>query len=409
MAPIIRLFERADPASTQTNTALTQLPESVLSTIGALAPPAGVTANFVNPDSIRGVLIATSSVGIAVLIICVGIRAWTIFKLLGKPIKWAWSDVTFTLGALFSLATFITLILTTTATGQVGVHQWDAPLSKIFATRSIIPLSMMGFLTPLSLGFIKITIFLTYIELFSRNRWIRISCWVGAALTGAFYLAIMIASVIFSFPHSGETYVTHLFSADSNRAIELSIPTAAVGMAIDIYLFIVPLVAVSGLKMKRRKKIGVASLFATGIVAVIASIISLIYRAVLDKNGDHTWNLVAVWAVTSIELFVGIIIACTPHIAKFGRRYDSVFYKVGSFVKFCFCCRCISFKGVNSKKSRRWSGWGSAKSSEVSETLHSPRASKASSKPEKLYPGLEVTTVGGTIWETNNDNTDEKT
>ncbi|KAF7867431.1 hypothetical protein EAF04_005514 [Stromatinia cepivora] len=132
MALIIRLFERADQSSTQTNTALTQLPESVLSTTGALAPPAGVTANFVNPDSIRGVLIATSSVGIAVLIICVDIRAWTIFKLLGKPIKWAWSDVTFTFGALFSSATFITLILTTTATGQVGVHQWDAPLSRIF-------------------------------------------------------------------------------------------------------------------------------------------------------------------------------------------------------------------------------------------------------------------------------------
>ncbi|KAI9642374.1 hypothetical protein NHQ30_009178 [Ciborinia camelliae] len=268
MAPVmpVMLLERAEPGSPQTDTALSQLPESVLSKIGALAPPAGVTPNFVDPDDIGGVLIATSSLGITILIICVGIRGWTIFKLLGKPIKWAWSDVTFIFGVLFSLTTFITLILAVTGTGQLGVHQWNAPLSKIFTRHNIIPQLMMGFLTPFSLGFVKITIFLTYIELFSRARWIKISCWIGASLSGAFYIAIVVASVILQFPHGHETYVEHLFSADSNRAIKLSIPTAAVGMVIDIYLFIVPLVAVSSLNMKRRKKIGVASLFATGFV-----------------------------------------------------------------------------------------------------------------------------------------------
>lgn len=135
-------------------------------------------------------------------------------------------------------------------------------------------LTILAIYSPFSifgLGLIKVTIFLTYIELFSAISWIKISCYVGIALTSIFYAVMGSLFCYWSFPHGHQSIVQYYVSlGDQNKKSDVtqvaSIPMASVGLAIDIYLFIVPLIAVSKLHMTLRKKIGVASIFGAGIL-----------------------------------------------------------------------------------------------------------------------------------------------
>ncbi|ESZ91772.1 hypothetical protein SBOR_7842 [Sclerotinia borealis F-4128] len=161
------------------------------------------------------------------------------------------------------------------------------------------------------------------------------------------------------------------------------------------------MIAVSRLKgLRHRKKIGTALIFATGFLAIIASILSIVYRVILNRTVDYTWYLVPLYTVMTAELYIGVIIACTPHIAKFIRRYEKAFSEAGSVIAFYLCCKPLSRKGTESKESR--------KSSEISDTIESARPMKSA----KLYPGLDVTTVGGTfggtVGGTEIDSTDEE-
>lgn len=136
--------------------------------------------------------------------------------------------------------------------------------------------------------------------------------------------------------------------------------------------------------------------------AIIASILSIIYRVILNRNSDHTWNAVAVWALTAGELWIGLIIACTPHFTKFFRVYQKVFARFGSVIGYWLCCCCMSWKELSSRRSAARSSKkfdkASGKSSDKSEGSHISEAEKPK-KHAKLYPDLDVTTVNRTLVE----------
>ncbi|KAI9642390.1 hypothetical protein NHQ30_009194 [Ciborinia camelliae] len=170
-------------------------------------------------------------------------------------------------------------------------------------------------------------------------------------------------------------------------ALITSLPTGIVGLVLDTYLFLVPLVAVSRLKnMTIRKRFAIALIFGAGFLAIITSILSIIYRARLHKYKDYTWNLTPVCAVAAAELFIGIIIACTPHIVKFLRTNEKAFIKIGSGIAYYLCYKYGFRKevGVESKK-------------------FESTQQMTPNKPTKLYPALDISTQGGTLEGTNAD------
>ncbi|KAI9642392.1 hypothetical protein NHQ30_009196 [Ciborinia camelliae] len=239
MAPSNMLFEligRANPTPstdnrTGTDTRIFDLPQSVLAKIPALLPPPGETSNFVNPEDIGGVLVGISIFGLTILVICVSIRLWVIFRLL-RPIKWAWSDVVFTVAILTSIA-----------------------------------------------------------------------------------------------------------------------------------------------------------------LAVIASCLSIVYRCIEERSLDSTWNILPVDAIAALELAIGIIIACTPHIAKFLRIYGNAFSRAYSIIAYYLCCKPRKMAG-STKGSKE------SKGTKETDTFNSSTPKRLT----KLYPGLDLTTFGGTHL----DNVDEE-
>ncbi|CCD50298.1 hypothetical protein BofuT4_P089850.1 [Botrytis cinerea T4] len=216
------------------------------------------------------------------------------------------------------------------------------------------------------------------------------ACLIGLTFTVVWYFSITIAQLCLAVPLGGEGWVKHLFTQRMIQQNLLSVPTAVVGLAVDCYLFILPIIALNKLKMTRRKKLGAGLIFATGFLAIVASILSVVYRVIHgDEHGDNTWWLVPIMAVTITETFIGFIIACAWHFSKFLRTYEQSFLRASSLLANLFCCKR---KGSRGKES------ADPKSSEASDTVDDSKVSREKVKPpQKMYPGLDLTSRGGTV------------
>ncbi|TGO14764.1 hypothetical protein BTUL_0048g00020 [Botrytis tulipae] len=391
MSPIIQLFRRKSPLQEKL-AQIVKLPHSVLITIPAGTPPPGVQSLSDHPETLQPVIIAVCSLFFALMLICCGIRTWTKFMIM-RPVKLRWNDLTWLLALLTSITCYVITMISVTGLGTVGLHTWDYSLARLFTNYNGVGFIIPTWNTPLAFGLVKLTIWLTYIEIFTSMRWVRISCYIGAAITSLWYFPVVIATLVWTTPPHGDNFVYSLISDGIFTTQKLTIPIAAVGLAIDVFLFIIPLLAVSKLHMATRKKLGVGLIFATGALAIVASILSIIYRVRLNQVLDNTWALVPVFILTLAELFIGMIIACTWHMSKFFRTYDRQFGKLGSKIAYIPCLRCVrSSKG---RKESEKSGRGSDGSETNVELVNTERCKKQ----PKLYPNLDVTNFNATIVE----------
>ncbi|KAF7951956.1 hypothetical protein EAE96_007253 [Botrytis aclada] len=391
MSPIIQLFRRKSPLQEQL-AEIVKLPHSVLVTIPAGTPPPGVQPFSENPETLQPVVVAVCSVLFALMLICCGIRTWTKFMIM-RPVKMRWNDLTWLLALLASITCYVITMISVTGIGTVGLHTWDYSLARLFTNYNGVGFIVPTWNTPLAFGLVKLTIWLTYIEIFTSMRWVRICCYIGAAITSLWYFPVVIATLVWTTPPRGENFVYSLISDGIFTTQKLTIPIAAVGLAIDVFLFVVPLLAVSRLHMATKKKLGVGLIFATGALAIVASILSIIYRVRLNQVLDNTWALVPIFILTLAELFIGMIIACTWHMSKFFRTYDRQFGKLGSKIAYLLCFRC----GRKSKERRE--SEKSGRGSEGSETNVELVKTERSKKQPKLYPNLDVTNFNATIVE----------
>lgn len=121
-------------------------------------------------------------------------------------------------------------------------------------------------LTAFTLLFIKLTFFLLYFQVFRPLRWLRITVYIGATLTCAFYGVAFIVQMIFTVPRPGQKWLDHISSEELSKSEVLSIPLAAVGLGIDIALLVIPITAVMGLQLSIKRKLGVMFIFTFGIL-----------------------------------------------------------------------------------------------------------------------------------------------
>lgn len=113
---------------------------------------------------------------------------------------------------------------------------------------------------------IKTTFFLMYLQIFRPLVWLRRCVYVGLALVWAWYLAMFVAQIAITAPPPGKGWVESFATPQYLRTFKLCVPTASFSLASDVYILILPLVAISHLQLSKAKKIGVATMFSTGIV-----------------------------------------------------------------------------------------------------------------------------------------------
>ncbi|KAF7889783.1 uncharacterized protein EAF02_002198 [Botrytis sinoallii] len=108
-----------------------------------------------------------------------------------------------------------------------------------------------------ALGFAKLppSLFLAYLEMFVGCKWMKICVYIGTKISSLFCLATTVVQFYLATPFNGETWNSHIVSTRTLKGITFSAPTAAVGLAIDVYLFILPFIAIIRLHLPMRKRI----------------------------------------------------------------------------------------------------------------------------------------------------------
>lgn len=160
-----------------------------------------------------------------------------------------------------------------------------------------------------------------YIQVFNPFKWIRLASIVGLVINCAFYLAIMIATIYFTAPHGNETWGESIAHPRQQHNFEMTIPTAAGSLFLDVYILVLPLLAIGQLKMNTAKKLGVMVVFATGIGACVASSLAIYYKTHLNANtNDYTYHVLPVLITSTAEMCIGITCCSMPSCAHFFKN-----------------------------------------------------------------------------------------
>ena len=101
-----------------------------------------------------------------------------------------------------------------------------------------------------------------YLSIFGPLRWMRISAWLGLLVNTGFYLAVLVANMILSTPRPGQSWQQAAVS--ELETLALSIPQAVGGLIIDIFILVLPIIAVSKLQLPPQRKLGVILIFMSG-------------------------------------------------------------------------------------------------------------------------------------------------
>lgn len=123
-------------------------------------------------------------------------------------------------------------------------------------------------LVPPAMVFTKLTVFLMYLQLFRPFKFLRICVYIGATITILLYGAAEICFMVFLTPKKGQSFAFVANTTRPFKAGDLSIPIAAVGLGLDIYLLILPISVVVQLHLPTRRRIGVILIFLIGLAYV---------------------------------------------------------------------------------------------------------------------------------------------
>ncbi|KAK7184036.1 hypothetical protein DPSP01_001322 [Paraphaeosphaeria sporulosa] len=222
-----------------------------------------------------------------------------------------WDD-----GALF-MAVIGTLILYSTTLwisargnldkGPPGENILEALEDDAFVTPAFVLLTVL----PVTYGFLKATFFILYLQLFYQLRWMRISATVGLCVSVAAYTAFTVATLYLSIMRNIVVYGM------------VAIPISAFGLASDITILLLPIIAVANLNVARRKKFGAMLIFLSGLLACICSAVALYFRTRKGTAENVIYLLFATNIAITCELMIGAMCACMPSLAYTYRNVQA--------------------------------------------------------------------------------------
>lgn len=127
---------------------------------------------------------------------------------------------------------------------------------------------MSNWFTALVWPFAKLSFFILYIQLFRPIRWLRWAAYIGATINVLFYFSVVVATLAFTVPAPGETWLQTAYSPRQTKTLLMPIPTSSMSLVLDIYILLLPMTVVNTLQLTTKKKIGLIAVFLTGIRCV---------------------------------------------------------------------------------------------------------------------------------------------
>ena len=229
----------------------------------AAMPPDGIIPQYDTKPSYGYQLVASTSVLLAIMILFLINR---IYVKLFIVRDWSWDDITCGISALLTTAYYVVAVYEVRYC-YLGVHFWNLKLGEFMQDKVLITDYLMEVLSSPTLGIIKLTFFLLFLQIFSPTRSMRWACYIGFICTFLVYSGFTVAWFVIGTPSPGVTWQAQ-FMGPTQKGNALDYPMPVMGLIFDIYILILPLVGVSRLQLSFRRKMGVVLIFTTAILWV---------------------------------------------------------------------------------------------------------------------------------------------
>jgi hypothetical protein len=167
---------------------------------------------------------------------------------------------------LYSIDYWLTKIAAL-GTGGLGLHIWDIRLKNIANDKYFNTLIASSALYPLAILFTKLSILLLVYHIFWAKRRAVILVWIGIVVNTLFYGITFILSVVWCAPPVGGSPMLSAGGPKCQVDVKtLTVVQAGFNIGSDIYLLLIPIPLVLGLKTTLGKKIKVSFIFAVGLL-----------------------------------------------------------------------------------------------------------------------------------------------
>lgn len=285
--------------------------------VGAWPAPPGVIPNFQNPESIAWMVITAALISPVVAVFFVLMRSYTkrcIFN------RFDWDDYAVVMALLFSFAYSVIQVIQTQYGS--GLHIWNVPMTKYTTyTKLGIPAAVTYNMSTL---LTKAAILLFYLRLstdfhFRCVTYAVMFVAVGYNLAGGFAFLYLCRPV--------SKYWDFSIPGKCSNIGAAFLAGAALNVATDVALLLLPLWLLRPLKLPLKQKIGVTLVLMTGSFVCGVSIYRLAIIPPGLKNMDATWHYISniIWCI--IEMNTGIICACLPNLKAFAKRHFPNLFK----------------------------------------------------------------------------------
>ncbi|KAI0899977.1 hypothetical protein F4806DRAFT_492970 [Annulohypoxylon nitens] len=278
----------------------------------ALQPPDGVTSDFDHPAN--GTVPSHVALAIFLALITISlcgriyVRFFTKQLFIGDYLLimiYATNTVTFA----YSYRIF--------SSPGAFVHQWDVRMSAL--TSFLWNVWITSNTQLFSLTFVKVVILLEWIRIFVPKGTRNFVFWASHALIWVnilFCIAIVVAYNVACTPHQ---YIWNKFiSGNCNRANTSTenLMISVISLSTDVLAFLIPQKAIWKLQMPINKKAEFSSIFAAGILAIVAASARLAMAVIRGQSRDFTYNNTSLMLCGLAEMTCAFLVVCIPALPK---------------------------------------------------------------------------------------------
>ncbi|KAH9904189.1 hypothetical protein F4778DRAFT_734341 [Xylariomycetidae sp. FL2044] len=285
----------------------------------ALTPPGDTVSNFENPDNENG--LTHFAVAICLIVSTFGMLTRGYSRIVCVKRVEIEDYFAFAAYGLYIGYIYITYWLL----DSVGffVHQWDIRVKDFTTVLYIVHVGTDLYSVVMML--MKGSILREWVRIFvprgTRGTFFW-TCCVVMVMNAAFYSAILFVDNLSCFPHQRiwDKTVPGSVCLDTRP---VSVAAACVNVVLDFFTFLVPQKVIWSLQMSIQKKIGVALLFAFGLLACAAAAARIAYslRYYTSDDTAYTLSAVSLWAIA--EMTCMFLVFCGPATPKVIKSFKS--------------------------------------------------------------------------------------
>ncbi|KAI0446150.1 hypothetical protein F4803DRAFT_504690 [Xylaria telfairii] len=276
-----------------------------------IPPPLGVSPQYHNPPNNDSVAHGTFA---ASIILASTFIAFAVYVKVVQFTKINLEDI-FALIAIGGWIVLLVYLYKSLLGYGYFVHQWDIVLRDVPGFFYVIYVATISYF--IVMATIKAAILLQWIRLFVPRGRRTTLFWTCCATASVNFVASVIQMFLVAFACTPrEKYWNPLVEGTCLDANATAFAAPIINLGFDIIILLLPQKVIWNLHLPLKKKLGVATIFALGLLACISAALRIVYSVTFYRGDDRTFNISSVALLCLAESTIGILIYCVPSAPK---------------------------------------------------------------------------------------------